>query len=69
MDAKRIPLLILVMLMPFSTAIGQDKVAESARKEALTLKAQMVELESWKADSKEQGEKDRSANSRGGEAR
>jgi LysM repeat protein len=57
MDAKRIPLLVLVTLMPFSTAIAQDKGAEFAKSEALTLKAQMVEFESLKTEIKAQGEK------------
>jgi LysM repeat protein len=57
MDAKRITRIVLVTLLPFSTALAQDKGAESAKSEALTLKAQMVEFENLKAEIKAQGEK------------
>ena len=49
--------MILLTLMPFSTALAQDKGGESAKSEALTLKAQMVEFESLKAEIKAQEEK------------
>ena len=48
---------MLLTLMPFSTALAQDKGAESAKSEALTLKAQMVEFENLKAEIKAQEEK------------
>jgi LysM repeat protein len=57
MDAKRISHVMLLTLMPFSTALAQDKGAESAKSEALTLKAQMVEFENLKAEIKAQEEK------------
>ncbi len=57
MDAKRISHVVLLTLMPFSTALAQDKGAESAKSEALTLKAQMVEFENLKAEIKAQEEK------------
>jgi LysM repeat protein len=57
MDAKRITRIVLVTLLPFSTALAQDRGAESAKSEALTLKAQMVEFENLKAEIKAQGEK------------
>jgi cell division protein FtsB len=57
MDAKRICHVILLTLIPFWTAPGQDKGAESAKSEALTLKAQMVEFENLKAEIKAQEEK------------
>jgi LysM repeat protein len=57
MDAKRITRIVLVTLLPFSTALAQDRAAESAKSEALTLKAQMVEFENLKAEIKAQGEK------------
>ena len=56
MDAKRIFHVILLTLMPFSSALAQG-AAESAKTEALALKAQTVELESLKAEIKAQGEK------------
>ena len=57
MDAKRICQVIFLTLIPFWTALGQDKGAESAKSEALTLKAQMVEFENLKAEIKAQEEK------------
>jgi LysM repeat protein len=57
MDTKRIFQIVLVTLLPFSTAPAQDKGAESTKSEALTLKAQMVEFENLKAEIKAQGEK------------
>ena len=48
---------MLLTLMPFSTALAQDKGAESAKSEALTLKAQMVEFENLKAEIKAQEDK------------
>jgi LysM repeat protein len=57
MDAKRISQIVLVTLLPFSTALAQDKAAESTKSEALTLKAQMVEFENLKAEIKAQEEK------------
>jgi len=48
---------MLLTLMPFSTALAQDKGAESIKSEALTLKAQMVEFENLKAEIKAQEEK------------
>ena len=47
---------ILVTLVPFSSVLAQG-AAESAKTEALVLKAQTVELESLKAEIKAQGEK------------
>ena len=47
---------ILVTLVPFSSVLAQG-AAESAKTEALALKAQTVELESLKAEIKAQGEK------------
>jgi hypothetical protein len=55
MDAKRISQIVLVTLLPFSTALAQDKGAESTKSETLTLKAQMVEFENLKAEIKAQG--------------
>ena len=49
--------IVLVTLLPFSTALAQDRGAESAKSETLTLKAQMVEFENLKAEIKAQGEK------------
>ena len=49
--------MIFLTLIPFWTALGQDKGAESAKSEALTLKAQMVEFENLKAEIKAQEEK------------
>jgi LysM repeat protein len=57
MDAKRISEIVLVTLLPFSTALAQDKGAESTKSETLTLKAQMVEFENLKAEIKAQGDK------------
>ncbi|MBV8351445.1 MAG: LysM peptidoglycan-binding domain-containing protein [Verrucomicrobia bacterium] len=57
MDAKRIYQIVLVTLLPFSTALAQDKGAEATKSEALTLKAQMVEFENLKAEIKAQGDK------------
>jgi len=48
---------MLLTLMPFSTALAQDKAPGSAKSEALTLKAQMVEFENLKAEIKAQEEK------------
>ena len=56
MDATRILHVILMTLVPFSSVLAQG-AAESAKTEALALKAQMVELESLKAEIKTQGEK------------
>jgi LysM repeat protein len=56
MDAKRIFHLILVTLVPFSSALAEG-AAESAKTEALALKAQTIELEGLKAEIKAQGEK------------
>src|SRR5271165_6533812 len=57
MDAKRICHVIFLTLIPFWTGLGQDKGAESAKSEALTLKAQMVEFENLKAEIKAQEDK------------
>jgi LysM repeat protein len=57
MDAKRISHVVLLTLLPCSAALAQDKRAESAKSEALTLKAQMVEFENLKAEIKAQEEK------------
>ena len=56
MDAKRILHVILVTLVPFSSVLAQG-AGESAKTEALVLKAQTVELEGLKAEIKAQGEK------------
>jgi LysM repeat protein len=56
MDAMRILHVILVTLGPFSSVLAQG-AGESAKTEALVLKAQTVELESLKAEIKAQGEK------------
>ena len=56
MDAKRFSHVILLTLMPFSR-LAQDKGADSAKSETLTLKAQIVELENLKAEIKAQEEK------------
>ncbi len=56
MDAIRILHAILVTLVPFSSVLAQG-AGESAKTEALVLKAQTVELESLKAEIKAQGEK------------
>jgi LysM repeat protein len=56
MDAKRILHVILVTLVPFSSVLAQA-AGESAKTEALVLKAQTVELEGLKAEIKAQGEK------------
>jgi LysM repeat protein len=56
MDAMRILHVILVTLVPFSSVLAQG-AGESAKTEALVLKAQTVELESLKAEIKAQGEK------------
>ena len=52
----RILHVILVTLVPFSSVLAQG-AGESAKTEALVLKAQTVELESLKAEIKAQGEK------------
>ena len=57
MDAKRFSRLILVTLVPFSAALAQDKGSDSTKSEALTIKAQIVELENLKAEIKAQEEK------------
>jgi LysM repeat protein len=56
MDAMRILHVILVTLVPLSSVLAQG-AGESAKTEALVLKAQTVELESLKAEIKAQGEK------------
>jgi LysM repeat protein len=56
MEAKRIFHVILLALVPLSSALAQG-AAESAKTEALVLKAQTVELEGLKAEIKTQGEK------------
>ncbi len=56
MDAMRILHVILMTLVPFSSVLAQG-TAESAKTEALVLKAQTVELEGLKAEIKTQGEK------------
>jgi len=56
MDAMRIFRMVLVTLVPVSSVLAQG-AAESAKTEALVLKAQTVELESLKAEIKAQGEK------------
>ena len=57
MDAKRFSYVVLLMLMPFSAALAQEKGADSTKSETLTLKAQIVELENLKAEIKAQEEK------------
>jgi LysM repeat protein len=52
----RIVRTVLVTLVPVSSVLAQG-AAESAKTEALVLKAQTVELESLKAEIKAQGEK------------
>jgi LysM repeat protein len=56
MDAKRIFHVILVTLVPFSSALAQG-AADSAKTEALALKAETIELEGLKTEIKAQGEK------------
>src|ERR1700736_6138684 len=48
MDSKRIPLAILITLGVTASAPAQERTAEPAKGEALTLKAQIVELEGIK---------------------
>jgi LysM repeat protein len=57
MDTKRFLHVILLTLMPFSTALAQDKGSEALKSESLTLKAQIVEFENLKAEIKAQEEK------------
>ena len=57
MDAKRFAYVVLLTLMPFSAALAQEKGADSAKSETLTLKAQIVELENLKAEIKAQEDK------------
>jgi LysM repeat protein len=57
MDTKRFLHVILMTLMPFSTALAQDKGSEAIKSESLTLKAQIVEFENLKAEIKAQEEK------------
>jgi LysM repeat protein len=57
MDSKRIPLAILITLGVTASAPAQERTAELAKGEALTLKAQIVELEGLKNEIKAQGEK------------
>ena len=57
MDLKRIPLAILMTLGVTASAPAQERTAEPAKGEALTLKAQIVELEGLKTEIKAQGEK------------
>jgi LysM repeat protein len=57
MDSKRIPLAILMTLGVTAFAPAQERTAEPAKGDALTLKAQIVELEGLKAEIKAQGEK------------
>jgi LysM repeat protein len=57
MDTKRFLHVILLTLMPFSTALAQDKGSEAIKSESLTLKAQIVEFENLKAEIKAQEEK------------
>jgi LysM repeat protein len=57
MDSKRIPLAILITLGVSASALAQERSAEPAKSEALTLKAQIVELEGLKTEIKAQGEK------------
>ena len=66
MDAKRIFHVILVTLVPFSSAFAQG-AAESAKTEALALKAETIELEGLKTEIKAQGERIPLAHSRGGD--
>jgi LysM repeat protein len=56
MDAKRFFHVILVTLVPFSSALAEG-AAESAKTEALALKAETIELEGLKTEIKAQGEK------------
>lgn len=54
MDAKRIFQVILVVLVPFSSALAEG-APESAKTEALALKAETIELEGLKAEIKARG--------------
>jgi LysM repeat protein len=57
MDLKSIPLAILMALGVTAFAPAQERTNEPAKGEALTLKAQIVELDGLKAEIKAQGEK------------
>src|ERR1700674_4970664 len=57
MDSKRIPFAILITLGVTASAPAQERTAEPAKGEALTLKAQIVELEGLKTEIRAQGEK------------
>jgi len=57
MDLKSIPLAILMTLGVTAFAPAQERTNEPAKGEALTLKAQIVELDGLKAEIKAQGEK------------
>jgi len=57
MDSKRISLAMLIILGVTCWAKAQERNAESGKGEALTLKAQIVELEGLKAEIKTQSER------------
>jgi len=57
MELRKISLPILIILGVGAFVLAQKRAAEPAKGEALTLKAQIVELEGLKAEIKAQGEK------------
>jgi len=57
MELRIISLAILFILGAAAFVLAQERAAEPAKSEALTLKAQIVELEGLKAEIKTQGEK------------
>jgi LysM repeat protein len=57
MDFKRIPLALLITLGVIASAPAQERTAEPAKGQDLTLKAQIVELQGLKAEIKAQEEK------------
>jgi LysM repeat protein len=57
MEFRKIFLAILIILGVVAFVLAQERAAEPAKSEALTLKAQIVELEGLKAEIKAQGEK------------
>jgi LysM repeat protein len=56
MDAKRFFPVMLVALVPYTSVLAEG-AADSAKTEALALKAQTIELEGLKTEIKAQGEK------------
>jgi LysM repeat protein len=57
MELRKFSLAILIVLGVVASVLAQERAAEPAKGEALTLKAQIVELEGLKAEIKAQGEK------------